>query len=85
MKILKAEMSTSRTGKVDFEQSAQMHIDVTETTANVCHLLREVHQKWGEGYVLVTLNGLQLEDCEGTRGKMVFVQSDDTYHQGQCV
>ncbi len=84
VKILKAEMSTSRTGKVDFEQSAQMHIDVTETTANVCHILREVHQKWGEGYVLVTLNGLQLEDCEGTRGKF-FVQSDDTYIRGQFV
>ncbi len=65
IKLLKAAMTTSRTGKIDFQQNAQMHIDVSESAANVDHILREVQQKWGEGYVLVTL---ELEDCEGTRG-----------------
>ena len=45
-----------------------MHIDVTENTAHVEHVLREVQQRWGENFVIVTADGLELEDCEGTQG-----------------
>lgn len=68
IKVVRATMETSRTGKVEFEQETQMHIDLTENTANVEHVIQEVKQLWGDSYVLVTVDGLQLEDCEGTQG-----------------
>ncbi len=71
IKIVRAKMDSSRSGKVEFSQEAQMHLDVAESTANVNHILREVHQRWGEEYVIVTVDGLELEDCEGTKGKHV--------------
>ena len=52
-----------------------MHLDISESTANVRHILEEVQQRWGEEYMLVTLDGLELEDCEGTQGKQVAAQS----------
>ncbi len=72
VKVVKATMETSRSGKIDFTQLAQMHIDVSENNANVHYILSEIEQKWGGGYLLVTLNGLELEDCEGTRGMLFF-------------
>ena len=69
VKIVKAEMERSRTGKVDFTQEAQMHVDLIETTANVEYVLSEVQRRWGDQYVLVTIDGLELEDCEGTKGQ----------------
>jgi len=46
-----------------------MHVDVTETNANVEYITREAQQRWGEQYVLVTADGLELENCEGTKGR----------------
>ena len=63
--IVRAKMDS------EFSQKAQMHLNVAESTANVNHILREVHQRWGEEYVIVTVDGLELEDCEGTKGKHV--------------
>ncbi len=74
IKIIRARMETSRSGKSEFTQEAQMHLDISESNANVQHVLEEVQQRWGEDYMLVTLDGLELEDCEGTQGK----------HTGSC-
>ena len=68
VKIIRATMESSRTGKTEFFQEAQMHIDITESTANVDYVTKEVQQRWGQNYVVVTGDGLQLEDCEGTQG-----------------
>ena len=46
-----------------------MHLDVTESTANVEHIVKEVQQRWGEEYVIVTLDGLEIENCEGIQGE----------------
>ena len=62
-------MESSHTGKIVFTQEAQMHLDIVELTANVKHILEEV----GDQYVLVTVDGLELEDCEGTQGKEVLL------------
>ena len=69
VKIIRATMEHSRGGKVEFTQEAQMHVDVTETSANVQYITREAQQRWGEQYVLVTADGLELENCEGTKGR----------------
>lgn len=72
-KIVKARMSYSRNGKVDFTTLAQMLIDLTESTANVNYILDEVHQRWGDDYSIVTIDGLVLEDCEGNRGMSIII------------
>lgn len=59
-------MESSRNGKVEFLHEEQMHIDVTESTANVQYVTREMQERWGKTYVVVTADGLELEDCEGT-------------------
>ena len=39
IKIIRAKMESSRTGKIEFTQEAQMHLDISESTANVKHIL----------------------------------------------
>ena len=48
IKIIRAKMESSRTGKIEFTQEAQMHLDISESTANVKHILEEVQQRWGK-------------------------------------
>ncbi len=40
-------MDSCRIGKCEVTQEAQMHLDVSESTANVRHVLEEVQQRWG--------------------------------------
>ncbi len=68
VKIVKAKMEYFHSGKVNFEQISQMHIDLSEKNANVSYVLEEVQKRWGEDYRLVTIDGLQLEDCDGNQG-----------------
>ena len=67
VKIIRAFMNSSRTGKPEFTQEELMHIDVVESTANVQHITREVQERWGKNYVIDTTDGLELKDCDGTR------------------
>ena len=70
VKVVRAVMNTSRSGKTEFTPEAQMHLDISESTANVEHVTMEVKQRWGEQYIVVTADGLELEDCEGTQGML---------------
>ena len=40
-----------------------------DTTANVGYIVREEQNRLGDQYVLVTLDGLLLEDCDGIHSK----------------
>ena len=55
-----------------FESRGQLFTSINEATATVPYLSTFIHDKWGMGYVLVTHDGLRLEDSDGTRGKNVF-------------
>jgi len=79
VKVIRAIMDASRSGKTEFTPEAQMHLDITESTANVEHVTREVQQRWGEQYRIVTADGLELEDCEGTQGKCMNKQNKHVY------
>ena len=37
-----------------------MHFEVTESTSKLDHILNEVRQRWGDNYVVVTVDGLEL-------------------------
>ena len=75
VKVVRAVMNTSRSGKTEFTPEAQMHLDISESTANVEHVTKEVKQRWCEQYIVVTAAGLELEDCEGTQGMLCICMS----------
>ena len=68
VKVVKATMKTGNGGKAEFTPQTQTFVDVTESTANVIYITTAVQRKWGSQYVLVTSDGLQIEDGSGTQG-----------------
>ena len=46
-----------------------MFAQLYESTATVPYILIVVAEKWGPGYVLVTDDGLKIEDSDRTRGQ----------------
>ncbi|XP_068727311.1 uncharacterized protein [Montipora capricornis] len=66
-KIILAEMKKTPKG-VTFSDKNQTFITVNEETANVTYILQKVKEKFGEGVLLVSGNGLPILDEEGTRG-----------------
>ena len=55
--------------ELTFLKTGQMFTQITDATATVPHLLYIIRDKWGPGYVLVTKDGLKIEDSDGTRGQ----------------
>lgn len=73
VKILYSMMKKSATGnKLEFKKLHQMFVKVTESTANVHYITHMVRDKWSNhNLVLVSANGLLIEDCTGTQGKVL--------------
>lgn len=67
MKVVQAHLE-KEAGRVEFQMEGQTFVDVTEATANVENILNTVQDNWGDNYVLVTNDGLEIEDCSGTQG-----------------
>ncbi len=80
VKIVKAMMKPGANGRPEFTPLTQTFVDVTESTANTTYILNAVQRKWGAQYVIVTSDGLQIEDGSGTQGRLktVFV-----YYRGR--
>lgn len=70
LKIIKAKMIKNGR-KVEFKPVHQTLIELVETTANVDHILGVVQRKWDTNFILVTQDGLKLEDAPGTQGTYV--------------
>lgn len=65
LKVIKAQMV--RNGrKVEFKGKNQTFIGIVEITANVEYILKVVERRWGPDNILVTQDGLQLEDALAT-------------------
>ena len=68
LKVIKADVH--RIGKkIDFQPQSQTFIDLVDSTANVEHILGVVQRRRGSDYMLVTQDGLQLEESPATQGK----------------
>ena len=52
----------------EFVRTEQLYIPVKESNANVPHITNIVQENWGYNYVLVTEDGLRLQDSPGTQG-----------------
>ncbi len=69
LKIIQASVAHhGQNNKISFVHHGQIFTTMTETTATVPYLTSTIQDKWGEGYALVTSDGLRLEDSDGTRG-----------------
>ena len=70
VKIVQASVKKSASGgRPDFKPLSQAFVDITESTANVMYLSHIIKEKWGADYVLITADGMRIEDGSGTQGK----------------
>lgn len=70
VKVVQSSISKLSSGKLDFEKLGQTFVEVNESTANVDFITTCVQRKWGYDYVLVTNDGLRVEDSAGTQGNV---------------
>lgn len=68
LKILQATLKRSSGGKPEFELIGQYYVDVTESTANISYINRQIKKHWGKEYILVSSEGLRFEDSDSTQG-----------------
>ena len=73
VKVVQASIRYLSNGKVEFSAMSQTHVDVTDATANVNFVNSAVQRKWGPEFVIVTSDGLKLEDSSGTQGKRLSI------------
>lgn len=57
-----------------FNAVSQLHIELTEITANVGHILVSVRRRWGEDFIIVSNDGIEMEDCPATQGNQKLSQ-----------
>jgi len=71
LKIIQATMTfaSTTTRKPTFTCLGQTFVELTEFTANVPSILAAVQMEFGNDYVIVTGNGLEVKDSPGTDGK----------------
>lgn len=68
VKIVKAQVTTLPNGKPDFKRLEQMHVHIDEASANVHTITNAIKSKWGAEFVVVTADGLPVDDSAGTHG-----------------
>ena len=70
VKIVQATMKRLSNGRMEFMAQNQTFVDVTDTTANLHYVSSAIQRKWGSEYVVVTSDGLKLDDSSGTQGML---------------
>ena len=71
VKVIQASLKRLPNGKCEFSHMGQLFVDVNESTANANYIRSVVQTKWGSQYVIVTTDGLEIEDSSGTQGRTV--------------
>ena len=62
VRIVLAEIDRQASGKVNFIDKGQAYIPITESVANVNYILNEVKKEWQMNLVIVTNDGVPLQD-----------------------
>ena len=62
VKVVQATLRRAPSGKAEFTRENQTYVTVSEATANVDYVSQAIQRKWGFNYVLVTSDGLKLDD-----------------------
>ena len=63
---VKANMNKLPSGKVEFDRLEQTHISTDDWSANVNTVTNAVQSKWGSDYIVVTGDGLEVDNSSGT-------------------
>ena len=64
----------SRTSKkIELKKLRQEFIELHEATANVDYIKSKARERWGSDYILVTQNGLTIDDSPSTRGMFSYI------------
>jgi len=71
VKVIQASMKRMPNGKCEFSQMGQVFVDCNESSANANYIRSVVQSKWGTQYILVTGDGLEIEDSSGTQGRCI--------------
>ena len=74
IKVVQASLKWLPNGRPEFKQLGQSFVDITEATANVQHVQSVVQGRWGPDYILVTADGVQLDDSPGTKGMLLILK-----------
>lgn len=68
VKIVQAHLSFTPGGKPRFQPVGQVYVPVKEPTAKVPYVLSAIQQEFGQSHVIVTADGIELQDSLGTQG-----------------
>ena len=68
VKITQAIMKKGANNRPEFKRLHQTFVEVMDSTANI-YLSNAVREKWGSEYMLVTADGLTIDESSGTRGE----------------
>ena len=68
VKVFRAIMSTTSSGKVEFKSVDVTYVEITPSNCNIEHVQSHIQSRWGEEYVVVSNDGLPIGDCPATRG-----------------
>ena len=71
IKIMKVNMTAAKKpgGKPEFQCTGQMYIELTDTTANVGQVCEAVRRQWGFVYMVVSVEGLEIDDTLAMQGQ----------------
>lgn len=72
LKVIKAEIiQTRHRKKIEFKQITQTFIELMDSTANVEYILSVVQRRWGPDFIIVTHDGLPIEESPATQGEQL--------------
>ena len=67
VKVILAAINRTPKG-VSFQEHNQTYIKLTEETANIPYIQEKIKEKTGQDVILMSQNGLPIDDEEGTQG-----------------
>ena len=53
---------------MEFDRLEQTFVSIDESSTNINTITNAVQKKWGADYIIVTGDGLQIDDSSGTQG-----------------
>ena len=68
-KIMRADKKISAGGKIEFIAHEATYVELKPSTANVTYIQSQIQKIWGNEYIVVSNDGLQIHDSPATRGK----------------
>ena len=71
IKIIRASMITTTGRAANFKILGQTFLEIVDSTANLEYVEAIVQKRWGSEYVIITNDGLKLEDSSAMQGTVI--------------